>query len=793
MREIIRIVKANIKGSKSSFISIVILMFLISFSTITVLSVDKNASKRHEIALKDVGFGDLICSIVVDEKSMTTNQFLDLIKKVEGSSVVGEVNYYESAFIRIKDIRGKKSNNDMILLGYNKNNLDFAIFDESEDNILTEEIVLNRGEICVPISFKSMYNCEIGDIITINSDASSISFKVKYFFEDPYMGASMMGLKNLLINEEELKNIREDAIKNSDKSIAPSYSVNIFRADFYKLSGMRFQQTLNNETGIAGYSVIAMLASQSETYTLILVNVFTGILLFFIVLLLIVTLIILSHSISSSIEMEYVNIGILKALGFTKSALKIALLFQYLLASFIGILMGIPVAIPIIKLINTMIRPVVNLYISSNIAVVPVTVVLGIVVLFIAVFILLKIRTLSKITPIRAISAGKADVYFKNIIETPIRKKNLNLWLALRQLTSNFKQYISATLVAMFLVGFLIMVTYMLYFWLAADGKNINKLYDPYDADVSIYYIDKNLQNEVETIINEEASIEHSFKKYSEYVLLNGYQIYCIIFDDAKYINQILEGRVCQYDNEIIITEFVADELNLKIGDSVEIAFGDYKSEYIISGYYQSSNDMGINFAMTKAGFDKLVEKDDYNMRVIYKVINSSKTDNIIDILNNKYTNKQIEVINEGGVNIAFGPVLNAIKGIGALIYVIVVIFSMTTIFMVCQKVFIKETRDYGTYKSLGITSSVLRVQFAIRFAIVAIVGGLFGVILSMLSANALLGTMFNYIGVSRFESEIDIKSIAIPFIFIVALFFVSAYILSYKIKKVDTKILITE
>jgi len=51
---------------------------------------------------------------------------------------------------------------------------------------------------------------------------------------------------------------------------------------------------------------------------------------------------------------------------------------------------------------------------------------------------------ISEISPMRAISGGRESVFFANRLNRPINGSTLNFKLAIRQLTSNKRQYLSS-------------------------------------------------------------------------------------------------------------------------------------------------------------------------------------------------------------------------------------------------------------------------------------------------------------------------------------------------------------
>lgn len=134
-----------------------------------------------------------------------------------------------------------------------------------------------------------------------------------------------------------------------------------------------------------------------------------------------------------------------------------------------------------------------------------------------------------------------------------------------------------------------------------------------------------------------------------------------------------------------------------------------------------------------------------------------------------------------------------AVLAIRILIYVFTIVFSLVTVIMICTKAFTQERTDIGIYKALGFTVGKLRLQFAVRFFIVSLIGGVIGAVAgSMFSVNV-LDLIFSLFGVSKVVPDYT------AFTFIGAVAFVSlcvlvfSFIVSGKVKRVEIRELVTE
>jgi ABC-type antimicrobial peptide transport system permease subunit len=119
--------------------------------------------------------------------------------------------------------------------------------------------------------------------------------------------------------------------------------------------------------------------------------------------------------------------------------------------------------------------------------------------------------------------------------------------------------------------------------------------------------------------------------------------------------------------------------------------------------------------------------------------------------------------------------------------------FVLVVVIMVCGKMLIKEQQDYGIYKALGFTSTNLRLQFAFRFLVVAIGGSILGMIANLLWSDKMMSALLWNVGITSYKSNNSVLAVFVPSILISLSFFVFAFLMAGKIKRVDTKNLIVE
>ena len=779
------LIKANIKRQKGSFIGILIMMLIISVSISSILSVNINSYARIDEALEEVGVGDMVAWIA--DKAVS-EPIEDLIEKAEDLEDVERVENIKSVMTS-SVINGVENDNESFCV-YDPKEHPYNVYNDSLNGFIDNPEMPDEGEIYVPVSFKNKFNCDKGDLLTIKDNDTIYEFKIKGFIEEPFLGAVLIGIKQLFISQSDFDKLCNAIDENETSTMLKYNTLHIYQSDTSTLTYKNFEREINE---VFTCSTLTLGQPASKNYTMLLNQIFSVILLAFAVILLIVTLIIISHSVSTSIEMDYVNLGILKALGFTKGQLRLVIIIQYVLAAFVGMLAGIPLSIPIITLVNSILVSVTGLLALNEIVLLPCVAVLFGMFLFILGFIYLKTRKLAKITPMRAISGGRDSIYFSSRLQMPIHKKAMSFWIALRQLTSNIKQYTGVLLISVILVFFLSMVS-ALGGWVTDDS--VKMLSEPLDSDISFKIYDDTIsEDDIENIINKYTKIEDKYKSAMEYFTIDGNNYNTSVSSDSSQFKNVIYGRTCKYDNEILVTQLVADELGKTIGDKVTVKWTDNSKEFIISGIMQCANDAGMCVGINSDAAESL----GYDVDTLwneYSLEDNTFTGEIISDIKSEYgeDDTRIKYIdNSQSFHNYFELIYTAVNSLSVLMYFIAVFFVIITVALICGKVITKEKTDSGILKSLGFTSEKLRLQFALRFLFVSFVGGIVGVLITGLLKNNIMSLMLRTIGLTHFEIVQSMFSIVFPVVFISVIFFALAYLFAGKIRKSDIRCLVSD
>lgn len=773
-------IKANIKRSKGNVIGIFLLMFIISVTFCAVLAIWSNANDYEHQELARLGYGTITKWVagVPDENQLITQiQNMEEVERVENKKVL-YANFW---------MKGKQRDETGLITAYDPVSYDYHIFNEQMTGFQSNPTPLHDHEVYVPAVFAADFDLAINDVLTIKlNEQQSEQYIVKGFFEDPVMGSSVMGIKTILMEEATQKELMKKAGEQEDTTIRIGNELHIFQQG-NTLSANEFQSRLNEQTDMKNYTVFSYGFDTVAGFMLIMQDVFSGFLLLFVMVLLIVAMLVLGHSISSSIDQEYVDIGIMKAIGFSNRNLRNALILQYLGIILLGLLCGVPISTFVVQLVNQITITSTGLLIPSQLPWLLCTGLLILILLFAALFIYLKTVRLAAITPIRAIRQDRGDIYFKSRVHAPVSKRALELSLAFRQLTSGKKQYISAGIVSILLVFFL-SFTMRLSIWAGPNGEGLINAFAAAPSDFDIKTTDSAVLKEALKKISMMTPIESTYQFVNIKGEVNHVNYIMNIISDPSYY-QMLKGRTCLHDDEAVVTEFLAKELNVAIGDLVTISYEGNSADYIISGINQCANDMGGNFSITQQGFSRLSDqelamgtsvilKDAGKKKMVLKELKETFQDRI-ECNDNTWSGME--------------NVVSVMSALNTIMFGIVLFFIFVVILLTGSKVLHNEQHDLGIYKALGFSTRRMRLAFALRFGIVAAIGSGFGIIISALISDAISTSFLKMIGISQFVSHPSLIQILAPGMIVTILFVIFAYLEARKIKRIEPILLINE
>lgn len=773
---------AGLRRHKGGLAGVFGLLFLVSLALGTVLTVWSNSGQYISSEMERAGFGKLTAWVAnVPDMDVLTGEigFLPDVTAVETQQIIFS-NYVTGG-------QESDSEGQLITLAAGETRYRFLTDDLSACRADVPQIA--PGEVYVSPSMASMFGIELGDeiIFPIARAGGNVTFTVKGFYEDPFMGSSMIGMKGFLICPED-HDVMTETIQSSGIDALARNGAMLHIFSDRDMTASVLNQTINEQTSLPAYTEFVHTAQAIRGFMLILQNAFSGLLIALAVVLLIAVLVVLSHSIGSTIEADYKNMGILKTLGFTSSALRRIQLSQYGTAIVSGMVTGLLLTIPVSRLVCDVTLTTTGIRVPSRFPFLWCAGTFAVILLLLSMFILWKTGRIGTISPMRAIRGETEAAAATNRRLPSIGGNCLSLHLAVRQLLTAKRRYVSACAVAVLLVFFSSMVGRM-DAWLGPDGKGMMDAFNPADHDLGVQTFGTLDEAEAEKMVRSFTEITDSYLLAMPSVALKGVDYTANVIDQPERFH-ILEGRTCMAENEIVVTEFIAAYFGLNIGDAVAVSGGLGSGEYFITGIYSCANDMGDNIGMTAAGY-LLIGRDDPQIWCHhYFLVDPSQKAAITEALETAYGGDVH--VHENTWPGLFG-IIAAMRALLVFMYGTVTVFVLIATIMTGSRLLMAEQRNNGIYKALGVTNRQLRFSFALRFGMTAAVGSILGLALAAAATDPLVSSAMKLAGISNFTSAATLNSTLLPAAAVIGLFTLFAYLAAGKVKRTDLTDLISE
>ena len=783
--DILTLLRADIKRKKGTFLGIVLLMILVSMFLTTVYSVKKNVTKSIDEAYEEAHAANLMMNI--------TNERLtdELLQSVKDHPLVDHVATSDAVLMRRHFVKDKEDNQSWLIVPLNE--VVTKQFTDDFSGYLDEVRPISPEGIYLVQGIATNDGCKVGDDLRFETRSGEYTLKIEGFVVEPVDGCAMVGWKTVYVAPETFEKLAADVDTVDNPDLAGRVTiVYVYKNADCELSDGEFGRTINRDTGIQDYAYASATMTQMKRYTNLFTEIICSIMIGFAMVLAGVVLIIMAHNITVTIEMSYTELGILKAEGFTKGRIRVLFVLQYLLAEIVGAIIGTILSIPMISLFGGIFQPITAIIAKKDVDLQTSLVLLLVILILSVLVILLATRKIAKVSPVKALTGESRDVYFESFLTAPVSGKNLAMSLSYRQFSSNKRRYFVAIFITALLMFFMLTVNLM---GSCMESKSALQAMGSILCEVQVRPQDRNFteeeMDEIESIVKEEADVDQSIFFRNEYVTLNGDTIYCQFYRDPEMINMV-SGRAPVYDNELVITDILAEDMGLKTGDKVEVSRREFSEEFIISGIFCSMNDTGMTMAMGDAGAKKI----GVSGYVWYgaSLRDSKDAEKVGNALKEKL-DPEMKIVADADFSAIsdIKSITTAVDAMRYTIYAFSIIFVLVVVSMICSKSFTQERRDLGIYKAIGFTSRKLRLLFALRFLIIAVIGSAIGIVLSRLFSSKALSMILRSCGISNFISKYQADTILIPVIILLGCFFLFAYIAARKVKKVEIRELVIE
>lgn len=786
-----KILKKDLKRKKS--INITIMIFVIMTTMFVASSINNlRVSMNGVEEFMDIShLADFTLVVSCDELGSEEEQKKEVKDFLDDNEYVKDY-YLDESFI-LSSVNLLFADKDKYLKFENTafaqvNTGNQVFFDGNNKEIKSVE----SGTVYVPEILLTNNDLKIGDKIRLKyGDDEKIELKIAGILKDALMGSSMMGNKRMLISDEDFAKLTES------KSIMSVLIYGINTDNIRKFKDALGKSNLPTTFG-ADKALIKI------TYVMDTVIALTLLLVGLVLVAISGTM--LKYTITFTVNEDFKEIGIMKAIGLKSSSIRRLYTVKYLIISVIGALIGFILSIPFSKvLLKAITKAIVIDNKKMGIMVELVTAVA--VAIIVSLLAYRGTKPIKKLTPMAAIRGGNNGERFKrkNVVSLKKTRLKATSFMALSDVIAEWKKYIILVITSILGIWLIVMPINTINTlssdgivdWFAMvrsdivlndDGMIMDLFYNPSEETFNekINEIENKLTDagvEVDRVYIE-AIFQFTAKKGDSVYSTLAYKGINTTTDEYVY----MEGKAPFYENEVAITHVVAREIDAKIGDTILVNDGKEDKPYVVTAIFETMNNQGqgLRFAdSTKVEFKGV--QGAFGFQVDLKGNPSKKEIKAtIEKIKEIYPDTKVMTMKEF-VSYNTGGIIDQLKPVKYIVIAVVTIIILLVVTLMQKMFVIREQGEMGMLKAIGFTNKSIIVWQAKRAFVAIIIGIVIGTLTGTFFSQITSGLVFKLMGASKIRFEINIWEVYIGYpLLMVLLTIIGCVITMKKVKHIN-------
>ena len=611
-----------------------------------------------------------------------------------------------------------------------------------------EEISLKDGEIALPLSAMERVDLEIGDQLNIQSYGIERTYTIQYTIKDAAFGNEMVGMNRFVISQNEF-----DIFAKTSPKLGLYYimtdQIDILTKD------------LNNQ-GFQGIMNIISVDTYKMVYSFDMIM--AGLLILIGICLILIALLVLRFTLVFSLEEQYQEIGILKAIGLRDLQIKKIYLIKYLVIVTIGAIIGTMASIPISQIMIQSVSK--NMIMDNHDLNIGVNILCAIIVIILVLsFCYFCARKLNKVSAITAIHGGYTGERFQEKKGLRLSKTKLSVpfYLGINDILSHITRY--TVLIITFCISFILITIPLNTLNTMKSDEMIEKFYIDPESSVCVRKIeqaqDKKYANSQELLsgikrVQEEmkekgysaemTAVSISFMNYNIPGSSEKSSIMTLqLLGKERNFSQYEEGNAPMLENEIAFSKTIMKEHHWSIGDFVQATINGQEKSFIISGIYSDYMQLGKSARINPKINCSEETMTDYWAVMVDLEINKSQKE-LADLMQKEFPNyewvttQQLVDQNVGGIQEILSELVIPMTGM------LCAIIMLITLLM--EKLFItREKGEIAMMKSIGFSQKTIRYWQLMRMSVVVLTSMIISIPLSLLSNHFILKPIFAIMG----------------------------------------------
>lgn len=617
---------------------------------------------------------------------------------------------------------------------------------------------LLKNEILLPYYFKSSFGCKEQEEIRFDfGSGEEYVFEIAGFVEDPIFANPLnLSVYKCYLSDETLKELT-----GKEQELVPYME---YKAKLKDGEGsLAFTREISSDLNKALPHVddafnfaFAWEAIRGGDTMMSMIGM--GIAMVFAVLLLIITMVVIRFSIGNFCDMNLKNIGMLQASGYTARQITQSFVMEMAVISVMGSLCGI--------LLGAFTGPAMGGLLASIMGI-SWNVDFGLFSALISVsgcmFLTLAITWISagKYSRTPILDALRGGIMAHNFRRNffPLKKSRQPLlWtLGMKSIFSTKLKNMGIVFVVM-LLGFANCVGFYMYQNFVRETEMLMRLtgIEFGQAGYTGDGLDE-LGKEIENYPQVGMVTYSSSANVVVYRKDRSTEVTCDFWKEPeKNVNEmLLEGKLPEYDNEIVLTAAICESIGAQVGDTIYVEGTEGKKDYILTGIDQKINNMGRKALMCYEGAQRL------NGSCMTKAINIYAKEGysgqeLLQILSEDYPDREVTDMEKAAMD-SMASVSRVIGLVCIVLVTVTVLAVVLIVFLLMKTKIVRERKNYGISKALGFTTWQLCRQTLYSNLPIMAVGSILGCILCRVAGEGMIVACLSFCGIKKCNIQTDL------------------------------------
>ena len=765
----------NLKKDKGSFVSFSIVIFItalmLNLAFVLVFQVDKAYDKKFQEL-------DTASVNVCIPKMQDTDTLFNEIEKIDG---VAKIECREAVFKEavVKDFRDTDFSMNTI----------FYNFDETRElnklDIKEENSQVSKESIYLPLYVSSFGEFGLNDEIVYEIGDKKHTFVVDGILEEMQYGNYGRGLMGAYLPES----FFEDFAKEYEENMVVEYAI---LADGDVESGFLY----NEISELLEEKEITMLAgieknSTKDTRTMVC-NLLILVLVAFSMVILLVSVFLCKFRISNSIEEDMINMGILKAMGYTGNMIIASVVMPYVVVTLLAAVLGCAVSYAVLPMLSEVLT--LQAGFSFKLLFDYKALICAVVILecMVTLFTYVAARSIRKLQPINAIRGnGEEKKVKKNHFPLESTKGETKFLLVMKQMFSNGKQNVLLFSVSFVLTILIAFASTMFYNVIIKPNNFISTLSE--EMPQIMVYPTKEAKESLAEDLQTLSKVKKVLKYTTATLNIDDIPVTAFVCEDFSQVSNDLcyLGKNPQNKNEIALGSTF--EKMYEIGDTILIVNGEKSGEYEITGFVQSVNYQGNVCEFSVEGYEALLSEEMVSSLYVY-LEDGADADAVIKDIENAYEGKITNQVNYQKMTETTREMYSGITSILiSVIFVLTILIVLFVLYIVIKTLLVQRKSELGIYKAIGYSNGQLMAQVIGSFLPSSVVAVLLSSVLGMIYVPEIIRFIFCQIGAMKNNMQVSLTFLIIFGLVEILASLIISIGLTKPIKKISAYALIKE